>query len=82
MASFLTAIGSVDPQSSLFDRSVPHPAVLEADHGFPTSLDQPFVPPEFADHVLPESEIWWLWEPEMQYIEHQSIGDCSLLPTQ
>ena len=82
MASFLTAIGSIDPQSSLFDRSAPHPAILEADQGFPTSLDQSFHDPNSTDHVLPETDIWWLWQPEMQYMDQQSIEDCSSMSMQ
>lgn len=72
MASFLTAIGSADPRSSLFDRSIPNPHVVDTDQGFPTSFPDAFNTAELADHTLSESEIWWLWQPEMQYFDHGS----------
>jgi hypothetical protein len=57
MASFLLAIGSSDPQSTLVDRSVPDAfTTTEIPIGFQTPVDVD--PSEFT---LTESEIWWMY---------------------
>jgi hypothetical protein len=82
MASFLTAIGSVDPQSALFDRSAPHPAILDENQEFPTSYPEAFDSAQVENATLSDSDIWWLWQPEMQYVEQQPMDGCAILPSQ
>ena len=60
MASFLTAIGAADPQSTLFDRSIPNPVIFDRPEHISTKLEQV----SFADFSISESDIWWLWQPE------------------
>jgi hypothetical protein len=77
MASFLTAIGSADPQSSLFERSVPHPSILDADQEFPTSYSDCYDASQLASTEMADNDIWWLWQPEMQYLDQDSMADYS-----
>lgn len=82
MSSFLTAIGSADPQSTLYNRSVPHPTLMDGDHGFPTSFPDTFESPDAFEPTMSDSDVWWLWQPELQYYDESGSGDFPVLESQ